>query len=84
MKINVKALALTLGLLWGSFIFIATLWAVFFLDRGNLLLGALKPFYFGYEVGFKGAIVGGLYGFLHGLVMGGVFGVVYNFFSKPH
>ena len=82
MKINIKAFALTCGLLWGSFIFIATLWAIFFLARDNGFLIALKTFYFGYEVGYRGAIIGGFYGFLHGIVTGGLFGAIYNFFSK--
>ena len=57
MKLNVKALALTSGLLWGGAVCLATLWL---LVRGHdgALIRQLDHFYIGYSFSYAGALVG--------------------------
>jgi hypothetical protein len=77
MKLNVKALALTAGILWGATVFLATLWL---LIRGydGTLISRLDHFYFGYSFSYPGAFVGLVWGFVDGTIVGAVFAWLYN------
>jgi len=77
MKFNVKALALTSGLLWGGAVCLATLWL---LVRGHdgALIRQLDHFYIGYSFSYAGAFVGLVWGFIDGAVGGAVFAWLYN------
>jgi hypothetical protein len=77
MKLNVKALALTAGILWGATVFLTTLWLLAFGYRGGLIQG-LDHFYFGYTFSVVGAFVGLVWGFVDGLVCGAIFAWLYN------
>ncbi len=79
MKLNPKALGLTLGILWGMTVLLCTLWITVQGGGGHLLL--LKQFYWGYSVSFTGAIVGMLYGFVNGFLGGWIVAWVYNRFA---
>ena len=81
MKLNVKALALAAGIIWGALIFIITFWFLIFGYSGGQL-GLLSCIYFGYSVTWYGAFIGLVYGFVDGLVCGAVFAWVYNKFVK--
>ena len=81
MKLNVKALALAAGIVWGAMIFILTFWFLIFGYAGRQL-GQLSCIYFGYSVTWYGAFIGLVYGFVDGLVCGAVFAWVYNKFVK--
>jgi len=77
MKFNIKALALTCGILWGLAVFIATLWLLGF-GYGGFLMSKLNHFYFGYSVSVVGAFIGLIWGFVDGSICGAVFAWLYN------
>jgi len=81
MKINKVALGLTLGILWGASVFLATLWIM--ARGGGQTLIALNQFYFGYSVSFLGGLLGLVYGFIDGFIGGWLIALLYNAFAKP-
>ena len=81
MKINTKALALSLGILGGFAVFLLTIWFLIMGYSGNLL-GKLGSVYLGYSVSWFGAIIGFAYGFFDGLIGGALIGYFYNKFAK--
>jgi hypothetical protein len=81
MKLNVKAFALTGGILWGGAVCFATIWL---LIRGydGSLIRQLDHFYIGYSYSILGAFVGLLWGFIDGAVGGALFAWLYNKLAK--
>ena len=77
MKLNVKALALTSGIMWGLTVFVATLWLIVGGYSGHFIR-LLDHFYFGYRFSVLGAFIGLVWGFVDGLICGAVFGWLYN------
>jgi hypothetical protein len=77
MKLSIKALSLTSGILWGLTILIATYWVVIG-NSGGETLGKLHKFYFGYSVTWLGGIIGLIWGFVDGLICGAIFAWLYN------
>ena len=81
MQLNVKAFALTSGILWGVGLFSLTWWII-------LLEGAsgdptfIGRFYIGYNISPSGSIVGFLWGFADGGICGLAFGGLYNFITR--
>lgn len=80
-KLNIKALALTFGVLWGGAAFILGLSSLFF-NWGTEWVDILGKVYFGYEGTLVGSIVGGIWAFVDGFIGGGIFGWLYNRFVK--
>ena len=80
MRLNAKALALSIGILWGTSVFIATAWILLFGFDGNTL-AKLGNFYLGYTVSWGGAFIGLFYGFIDGLIAGFLLAVLYNAFA---
>lgn len=80
MKLNVKAFALTCGILWGLGLFFLTWWIIAFDGPGNspMLLGRI---YRGYSLSPIGSVVGLVWAFFDGLVGGAAFAWVYNRFA---
>ena len=90
MKLNGKALGLSLGLLWGGTVFLAT---IILLVKAHFGLhhesGApigptlikLGQFYIGYSMTWYGAIRGFIYGFINGYIGGVILAWVYNRFA---
>ncbi len=81
MKINIKALALSIGIIWGLGIFLLTVWFLIMGYGGNLL-AKLGGVYLGYSVSWFGAFIGLIYGFIDGLICGALLGFLYNKFAK--
>jgi hypothetical protein len=81
MKIDIKALALSMGIVCGLTIFLLTIW---FLIMGypGALLSKIGAIYLGYSVSWIGAVVGFIYGFVDGLIGGALLGFLYNKFAK--
>ena len=79
MKLNVRAMALTWGILWGLGIFLATLWIILF-DGASGEVTLLGRIYRGYNISFAGSLFGLLWGLVDGLVCGALFAWVYNLF----
>ena len=81
MKINIKALALSIGIVWGLAVFLLTVWFLIMCYQGNQL-SLLGGIYLGYSVSWIGAFVGLIYGFIDGLIFGALIGFFYNKFAK--
>ena len=77
MKLNVKAFALTCGLVWGFTLFLLTWWVIGFdgVTGEPTLIGRL---YRGYSISPAGSFIGLIWAFLDGLIIGGVFAWLYN------
>ncbi|NIT14790.1 MAG: hypothetical protein GTN99_11310, partial [Candidatus Dadabacteria bacterium] len=69
MKLNIKAFALTCGILWGLGLFILT-WTIILFEDISFDLTILSKFYIGYSVSPSGSIFGLIWGFVDGAVGG--------------
>ncbi len=81
--LNAKVLGLSLGLLCGTGIFIATNWLVL---KGGKVVGPhlqlLSQYFIGYRVSFFGSLIGFAYGFAVGTLSGSLIGWIYNRITK--
>jgi len=77
MKLNVKAFALTCGLVWGFALFLLTWWVIGFdgVTGEPTLIGRL---YRGYSISPAGSFIGLIWAFFDGLIIGGIFAWLYN------
>jgi hypothetical protein len=79
MRLNARAWGISIGLLLGGGLFLAT---VFLVIRGGPMVGQhlsmLRVFFPGYSVTWLGAFVGFIYGFVLGYGLGRIIGGVYN------
>lgn len=77
MKLNVKAFALSCGLIWGLGLFVLTWWIIAFdgASGERTLIGQL---YRGYTISPAGSVIGLVWAFLDGWVGGLVFAWLYN------
>lgn len=79
MRLNARAWGISMGLLFGGGLFLAT---VFLVIRGGPMVGQhlsmLRVFFPGYSVTWIGAFVGFIYAFVLGYGLGRVIGSVYN------
>ena len=80
MKLNGKALGLSLGIIWAAMVFLATMSVVVRGGTGELT-GKLARFYLGYSLTFTGAVIGAVWGFIHMFITGFILAVLYNAFS---
>ncbi len=79
MKLSVKAMGLTLGLLWGGMVLVVGLAHLIWPQYGVAFLGLVSSIYPGYDVGgFGSVIVGTLYGLIDGWVGGIILAWLYN------
>lgn len=78
MKLNVRAFALTCGLVWGVGLFLLTWWIIAFDGATGepTLIGRL---YRGYSISPAGSFIGLIWAFVDGLVIGAIFAWLYNF-----
>ena len=81
MKLNVKALALACGILWGSVVFLVTWWVII-LDGASGDPTWLGQVYRGYNISPVGSIIGLGWGLVDGLIVGAVLAWLYNRFAK--
>jgi len=84
MKLDVKGMAFTVGLLWGSTMLLVGVVNMITGDYGQLFLALMASLYPGYYVGgtITDVIVGALYGLVDGGIGGAVLALVYNRLSK--
>ena len=77
MKLNIKAFALTCGILWGLGLFFLTWWLIPFggATREPTLIGKV---YLGYTVSPIGSVIGLVYAFFDALIGGAIFAWLYN------
>jgi len=80
MKLNVKAMALTVGLIWGVTLFTMTWWMIAFdgATGERTLIGSI---YRGYSVSPMGSLIGLLWAVPDGLIGGALIAWVYNLFA---
>jgi ABC-type dipeptide/oligopeptide/nickel transport system permease subunit len=79
LRLNSKVMGLSLGVLCGFLVFIATNWLV--IKGGNRVgphLSLLNQYFIGYRVSFLGSFIGFFYGFLVGVVGGVMIAWIYN------
>lgn len=83
MKLNIKALALAAGIVWGLAILLLTYWFLLMGYEGETL-SRLSNVYLGYSVTWYGGFIGLAWGFVDGLIGGAVLAWLYNrFVPKP-
>jgi len=82
MKLDIKALALAAGLLWGGAVLLVSLGNILWPPYGGAFLNFAASIYPGYNpTGNLGsAIVGTLYGLVDGAIGGAIFAWLYNRF----
>ena len=85
MKLSIKGLAWTSGLLWGVSLFLVGVLNLIWPHYGTGFLDVIRSIYPGYKAlsGFVGVIVGTLYAVVDGAVAGALFGWLFNYFAKP-
>jgi len=80
MKLNIKAFALAVALVWGLGIFIGTWWIIL-LDGASGDMTSLGHIYRGYTITPIGSVIGMLWGLVDGLIGGAIFAWLYNLIS---
>jgi len=83
MKLDIKALALAAGLLWGGAVLLVSLGNMLWPPYGGAFLNFAASVYPGYNpAGNVGStIIGTLYGLVDGAIGGAIFAWLYNRFS---
>jgi hypothetical protein len=84
-KLNAQVLGITLGILCGLALFIAT--NVLVLKGGpnpGAHLQLLGQFFYGYKVSFVGSLIGASYAFIVGYVAGGIIALIYGGVNHLH
>lgn len=77
MKLDVRAFALTCGLVWGLGLFLLTWWILAFEGAtGDVTL--IGRIYRGYSISPLGSYIGLMWGFIDGLIGGAIFAWLYN------
>ena len=77
MKINIKAFALTCGIVWGAGLCALTWWIIAF-DGSTHAITPLGRIYRGYNISPCGSLVGLVWGFLDALIGGAIAAWLYN------
>ena len=81
MKLNVKAFALTCGILWGTGLFLLTWWVIFF--EGTVAQPTILSLgYRGYAFTPAGSIIGLLWGAADGFIGGALVAWLYNLINE--
>ena len=80
MKLNVKAFALTCGIIWGFGLFFLTWWIIAFdgITGEPTMIGRL---YRGYSISPGGSLIGFVWASIDGLIGGAVFAWLYNWLA---
>lgn len=80
MKLNVKAMALAFGLLWGLGLFVITWWIIAF-EGATSDPTTLGLVYRGYNISPMGSVIGLIWGFFDALICGALIAWLYNVFA---
>jgi hypothetical protein len=81
MRLNIRALALSAGIVWGLLVFLFTWWLYLrqiSVDQPTLV-GKVYPFF---TISPLGSLLGLVYGFVDGLIVGAAFAWLYNRLAK--
>jgi len=84
MKLSVRSIALTLGLLWGGCLLVVGIVNLFVPAYGGEFLRVMSSVYPGLHDSrtWASALLGTLYGFIDGVVGGWVFAGLYDWISR--
>lgn len=77
MKLNIRAFALSAGILSGIGVFLFTWWVIAF-EGATYGPTFMSYFYRGYTISPLGSFIGLIWGFAEGIIVGGVFAFLYN------
>jgi len=77
MRLDIKAFALTCGLIWGIGLFLMTWWIIA-LEGVTGEVPFIGRIYIGYAITPAGSVIGLLWALLDGLVGGAIFAWLYN------
>ncbi len=80
MKLNVKALALAGGLVWGLGLFFLTWWVIM-LDGATGEATLIGRLYRGYSISPAGSVIGLAWGLADGAIGGAIFAWLYNWLT---
>lgn len=80
MKLNVKALALASGLIWGFGLLTLTWWVIMF-DGATGEATLIGKLYRGYSISPVGSVIGLAWGFGDGVIGGAIFAWLYNWLA---
>ena len=81
MQLNIKAFALTCGIVWGLGVFFLTWWIIVFEGAtGDITI--LGHLYRGYNISPSGSVIGLVWALLDGLVGGAIFAWLYNLIAR--
>ncbi len=80
MKLNVLALGLACGLMWGLGLFLLTWWVIAFegLEEAAQINTIIGHVYRGYEITPLGSVIGLIWAFFDGVIGGAIFAWLYN------
>jgi hypothetical protein len=81
MKLNVKALSITCGLVWGVGLFLLTWWIIF-IDGATGEATLIGLVYRGYSISPIGSVIGFFWALVDGLIIGAIFAWIYNLVSR--
>lgn len=81
MKLNVKAFAMTAGLIWGIGLFVITWWIILF-DGAQGQSNIVTQIYRGYSITPMGSAIGLVWGLVDGFVGGAIFAWLYNLIAN--
>ena len=81
MRLNVKAFALTCGLVWGLGVFCLTWWIIAF-DGSTGEVAFLGSIYRGFNLSPTGSIIGLIWAFADGAIGGVIFAWLYNLMNS--
>jgi hypothetical protein len=79
-KLNVKALAVALGVSW-AFCMLFVGWASIF-GWGTEFVKIMSSVYIGFRPTFLGGVIGAIWGFIDGAIGGAIIALVYNTIAK--
>lgn len=82
MKLDVKALALSCGLIVGLGLFLLTWWIIL-LDGASGEITWIGRVYRGYNISPVGSVIGLAWGLVDGAIGGAILALVYNKMRKP-
>jgi hypothetical protein len=77
MKLNVKAFAMTCGLMWGLGVFFLAWWIMMF-EGATGEVPFLGHLYRGFNISPLGSVIGLVWAFFDGLIGGAIFAWLYN------
>ena len=85
MRLNVAALTLAVGLIWGGAILVVALANQIWPSYGRAFLDLVASIYPGYHrnPGVGSVVEGALYAFVDGAIAGAVLGWLYNLLARP-